>query len=301
MPEKSFLATWLFALLLGFFAVDRFYLGKIGTAILKLVTFGGFGVWVLVDLILVLAGKQTDKLGRPLEGYDRLKVIAWIVTGAVILVSMIGGAVNRGSAATTSVSDVVVMPALLDERLDIALSDLGALGVDESDVEIIGGDSGLIVDQSEWFVCEQRPAAAEPIVNVRLIVELDCNAAAEPEAPTAEPVDPSEGFASSASANLDDLSKDFNDIIVTLDEEGFWRLLSNSIEVSFNIGQLQALTPPAEVAADWATQFGALEAASEVLTDSIAEDAAPDTIRANTNAAIAQLAVVQSVVDRVAP
>lgn len=36
--EKTFLVTWILSLLLGFLAVDRFYLGKVGTGILKLVT-----------------------------------------------------------------------------------------------------------------------------------------------------------------------------------------------------------------------------------------------------------------------
>lgn len=97
--EKSFLLTWLFAWILGFWGVDRFYLGKVGTGILKLVTFAGLGIWWLVDLIIVLSGTQRDKKGRPLEGYAKLKKIAWIVTGAVTVLGMIIGGVNAGSAA----------------------------------------------------------------------------------------------------------------------------------------------------------------------------------------------------------
>ncbi|MGO4493354.1 TM2 domain-containing protein, partial [Arthrobacter sp. 2YAF22_2] len=50
--QKSFLTTWLLALLLGALGADRFYLGKVGTGILKLVTLGGFGIWALIDIIL---------------------------------------------------------------------------------------------------------------------------------------------------------------------------------------------------------------------------------------------------------
>jgi hypothetical protein len=92
--QKSFLATWLLSLLLGYFGVDRFYLGKAGTGILKLITFGGFGIWYLIDLILVLTGNTRDSRGLPLEGRSKYSLVAWIVTGAVILVSIIGGGVN---------------------------------------------------------------------------------------------------------------------------------------------------------------------------------------------------------------
>ena len=82
-PQKSFVATWLFAWILGYLAIDRFYLGKIGTGILKLITFGGFGLWYLIDVILVLTGGQHDKSGRDLAGYEQHKTIAWILTLAV--------------------------------------------------------------------------------------------------------------------------------------------------------------------------------------------------------------------------
>lgn len=67
ISEKSWLATLLLSIFLGEFGIDRFYLGKIGTGILKLITVGGFGVWWLIDLILIIAGAMKDKHGLPVE------------------------------------------------------------------------------------------------------------------------------------------------------------------------------------------------------------------------------------------
>jgi hypothetical protein len=78
----------------------------VGTGILKLLTFGGFGIWWLVDLIIVLSGAQRDKKGRPLAGYAKLKKIAWIVTGAVTVLGMIIGGVNSGNATPAPPSAV---------------------------------------------------------------------------------------------------------------------------------------------------------------------------------------------------
>jgi len=91
---RTFIATWLFAMLLGFWGADRFYLGKFGTAIAKLLTLGGLGVWVLVDLLLVLTGSQRDRDGRELEGYQEHKRTAWIVTGALVGLSVLSGIVS---------------------------------------------------------------------------------------------------------------------------------------------------------------------------------------------------------------
>ncbi len=65
-PKKRLVAL-LLCLLLGGLGIHRFYVGKIGTGILIIVTFAGFfGIWVLIDLILIIAGAFKDKQGRPL-------------------------------------------------------------------------------------------------------------------------------------------------------------------------------------------------------------------------------------------
>ncbi len=64
LSPKSWLATLLLSIFLGEFGIDRFYLGKIGTGILKLITLGGLGIWWLIDIILIIAGVMKDKQER---------------------------------------------------------------------------------------------------------------------------------------------------------------------------------------------------------------------------------------------
>ena len=51
--------SWLLALLMSIFfgtiGVDRFIMGHVGLGILKLLTGGGFGLWWLIDVILIAA------------------------------------------------------------------------------------------------------------------------------------------------------------------------------------------------------------------------------------------------------
>ena len=60
---KSKVVALILSIFLGELGIDRFYLGYIGTGILKLITCGGFGIWWLIDLIMISTGKLKPKDG----------------------------------------------------------------------------------------------------------------------------------------------------------------------------------------------------------------------------------------------
>jgi TM2 domain-containing membrane protein YozV len=83
---QSFVTTLLLSFFLGVFGADRLYLGYIGLGILKVITLGGIGIWVLIDLILLASGRLKDRLGRPLVGANsNTTAVAWILVGVWVL------------------------------------------------------------------------------------------------------------------------------------------------------------------------------------------------------------------------
>jgi len=54
----------------GWFGLDRFYVGKISTAIPKLITLGGIGIWWLYDVVLIATGEFRDIDDLPLRQWE---------------------------------------------------------------------------------------------------------------------------------------------------------------------------------------------------------------------------------------
>lgn len=84
--KSKFWTTYLLGLFFGIFGAHRFY-NKSPKSVLMLVTFGGLGVWTLVDVINILRGKFRDSAGKeianPSQGFAwSVLAIACIVFGA---------------------------------------------------------------------------------------------------------------------------------------------------------------------------------------------------------------------------
>ena len=68
--DKARVTVLLLCLILGLFGAHRFYVGRRKTAILQLLTVGGFALWMLYDLIVIAVGDFED--------CDGAKVRKWI-------------------------------------------------------------------------------------------------------------------------------------------------------------------------------------------------------------------------------
>lgn len=75
LSPKSRFVTLLLCWFLGVFGAHRYYTGKYITGILMLLTGGGFVIWWIVDLVMIVVGSFRDKEGRA--------VFRWFEEGSV--------------------------------------------------------------------------------------------------------------------------------------------------------------------------------------------------------------------------
>lgn len=66
-PYKSKIVAALLCFFLGCFGIHRFYVGKIGTGLIWLLTLGFGGIGALIDFIIILIGGFRDKANMPLK------------------------------------------------------------------------------------------------------------------------------------------------------------------------------------------------------------------------------------------
>jgi TM2 domain-containing membrane protein YozV len=70
VSPKSRLAALLLCFFFGYLGIHRFYVGKIGTGVLWLLTGGLFGIGYVVDMILIIVGSFTDAGGLFLINWE---------------------------------------------------------------------------------------------------------------------------------------------------------------------------------------------------------------------------------------
>ncbi len=141
--QRHYLALFFFSFGWGVFGADRFYMGKIGTGILKLITAGGFGIWALTDLIIIMAGAMTDKHDRPALQYAEYKKFAYR-TVFVFAVAIGVGVLILGIITILSVTQLI--NAYMDGGLDGILPGLnqiipgggGTGGLDPAELQELG-------------------------------------------------------------------------------------------------------------------------------------------------------------------
>ena len=116
-----------------------------------------------------------------------------------------------------------------------------------------------------------RPMAVGCVLMLWSLFAIAASPAPIPKAtpkPTPKPESPVL-FRVSALKDLADLKKDIGDAQLAVEKGGKWKLLGNSVEINYNIVQLQLRRPPTQYAKNWSTALAQIDALSDQFSKNI--------------------------------
>jgi len=125
----------------------------------------------------------------------------------------------------------------------------------------------LRTHKESWFVSVSAFTLVWSVLSASL--SLASSPSPKPDSPTY--------FRTSALGDLRDLEKDLKDFQRNLAKGGILRLLGNTAEIAFNVGQLQSLTPPEAYAKSWNKELNNLDTLTDELSADIGESSVSKT------------------------
>lgn len=154
-------------------------------------------------------------------------------------------------------------------------------------------------EEGEQRLAEYQASAAPAVEEEAVAVEDPSSGDAGMNETPAEvgAEDSPEGFAILARGDMADLAKDLEDMAIAAAEGGIFRVLGNSVELSFNVAQLEALTPPETIADDWNSGLARLSAEVDAISEVLADDGSTEGLIGQIDAAANALVELSSVVD----
>lgn len=126
--RKAYLTTVWLSLFLGALGADRFYLGKWRSGLLKLITLGGLGFWLIIDAVLIIIGRVKDINGHKLLGF-KINSVTIKFSGLILVVML----------TATTIFEVITPPSSTQSNGNYGNINGGLLAV----ISLIG--LGLII------------------------------------------------------------------------------------------------------------------------------------------------------------
>jgi hypothetical protein len=255
-----------------------------------------------------------SQLRRGFPIYKRPWVIAVSLIAAIAIIGGLGSRESTEMDASGDLDSSVLMPDFAGVSLDIALSNLAALGVNEADREVLGLQTLEDFVGSNWYVCQQKPKPSlELSAPYSLTVDKNCPRipantveTKTDSASTSDPADTSRAsesdspiiFSASAQRDLVDIRKDLDDLVSAIQDNSVFRLLSNVAEIDFNIGQLQSTDPPLGIADSWNEALNELESSVGTLSTLVSGDGTSKQIRGQIESVKVSIKELERIVEQ---